>query len=56
VQDLDHRVLGEGHAMAEIEYQEGKDIRCPAERIFHVIADLGGQERWLAKSVAFPGR
>src|SRR5882672_2058342 len=30
-------------------------IRCPAEKIFDVITDFGGQNRWLAKSSAFRG-
>jgi hypothetical protein len=31
------------------------DIRCAAEKIFDVITDFGGQDRWLAKSSAFRG-
>jgi uncharacterized protein YndB with AHSA1/START domain len=31
------------------------DIRCPAEKIFDVITDFGGQERWLSRSSAFRG-
>lgn len=31
------------------------DIRCPAETIFDLIVDFGGQERWLGKSSAFRG-
>jgi uncharacterized protein YndB with AHSA1/START domain len=31
------------------------DIRCPAEKIFDMITDFGGQERWLSKSSAFRG-
>jgi uncharacterized protein YndB with AHSA1/START domain len=31
------------------------DIRCPAEKIFDVITDFSGQDRWLAKSSAFHG-
>jgi hypothetical protein len=31
------------------------DIRCPAEKIFDVITDFGGQDRWLARSSAFRG-
>jgi uncharacterized protein YndB with AHSA1/START domain len=31
------------------------DIRCPAEKIFDVITDFDGQDRWLAKSSAFRG-
>jgi uncharacterized protein YndB with AHSA1/START domain len=29
------------------------DIRCPVEKIFDVITDFGGQDRWLAESSAF---
>ena len=31
------------------------DIRCPAEKIFDVIIDLGGQDRWLTPSSAYHG-
>ena len=31
------------------------DIRCAAEKIFDVITDFGGQDRWLARSSAFRG-
>ena len=31
------------------------DIRCPAEKIFDLITDFGGQDRWLARSAAFRG-
>jgi uncharacterized protein YndB with AHSA1/START domain len=31
------------------------EIRCPAEKIFDVITDFGGQGRWLARSSAFRG-
>jgi hypothetical protein len=31
------------------------EICCPAERIFEVIADLRGQDRWLGLSDAFSG-
>jgi uncharacterized protein YndB with AHSA1/START domain len=31
------------------------DIRCPAEKIFDVITDFGGQHQWLARSSAFRG-
>ena len=31
------------------------DIRGPAEQIFDMIIDFGGQERWLGKSSAFRG-
>jgi uncharacterized protein YndB with AHSA1/START domain len=42
-----------GSAMTEIE--AAADIRCPAEKIFDVIIDFRGQDRWLAKSSAFRG-
>jgi uncharacterized protein YndB with AHSA1/START domain len=31
------------------------DIACPARKIFDVITDFGGQDRWLARSSAFRG-
>jgi uncharacterized protein YndB with AHSA1/START domain len=31
------------------------DIRCPAEKIFDVIIDFGGQDRWLTASSAYHG-
>lgn len=31
------------------------DIRCPAEKIFDVISDLRGQDRWLTPSSAYHG-
>lgn len=31
------------------------EVRCSAERIFDVITDLGGQDRWLGSSSAFRG-
>jgi uncharacterized protein YndB with AHSA1/START domain len=31
------------------------DIRCPAEKIFDLIADFGGQDRWLGRSSSFKG-
>jgi uncharacterized protein YndB with AHSA1/START domain len=31
------------------------DIQCPAEKIFDVITDFRGQDRWLAKSAGFRG-
>jgi uncharacterized protein YndB with AHSA1/START domain len=31
------------------------EIHCAAEQIFDVIVDFRGQDRWLAKSVAFRG-
>ncbi len=39
-----------------IEILSEADIRCPAEKIFDVIIDFRGQDRWLAESSAFPGR
>jgi uncharacterized protein YndB with AHSA1/START domain len=31
------------------------DIQCPAERIFDLITDFRGQDRWLARSSAYHG-
>src|ERR1019366_4968503 len=31
------------------------DIQCPAEKIFDLIIDFSGQDRWLATSSAFHG-
>ena len=31
------------------------EVKCAAERIFEVIADLNGQDRWLARSTVFRG-
>jgi len=31
------------------------DIRCPAEKIFDLIIDFRGQDRWLTQSSAFRG-
>ena len=31
------------------------EIRCPAEKIFDVIIDFGGQDRWLTPSSAYHG-
>lgn len=31
------------------------DIGCPAEKVFDLITDLGGQNRWLAPSSSFRG-
>ena len=31
------------------------DIGCPAEKVFDLITDFGGQERWLAPSSSFRG-
>jgi uncharacterized protein YndB with AHSA1/START domain len=33
----------------------GADIRCPAEKIFDLIIDFRGQDRWLTTSSAFHG-
>ena len=30
-------------------------IACPADRVFDLIIDLGGQDRWLTQSSAFKG-
>jgi uncharacterized protein YndB with AHSA1/START domain len=31
------------------------DIACPPDRVFAVLADFDGQERWLARSAAWKG-
>jgi uncharacterized protein YndB with AHSA1/START domain len=31
------------------------DIRCPAEKVFDLITDFGGQDRWLEPSSSFRG-
>lgn len=31
------------------------DIGCPAEKIFDLITDFGGQDRWLPKSSSYHG-
>jgi len=31
------------------------DIACPAEQVFDLITDFGGQDRWLAQSSSFRG-
>ncbi len=38
-----------------IEIPSGADIQCPAEKIFDVIIDFRGQDRWLTESSAFHG-
>ncbi len=38
-----------------IELPAEAEIHCPAERIFDVIIDFGGQDRWLPPSSAFHG-
>jgi uncharacterized protein YndB with AHSA1/START domain len=37
------------------EVRSEADIYCPAEKIFDVIADFNGQDRWLPKSSSFRG-
>jgi uncharacterized protein YndB with AHSA1/START domain len=37
------------------EIPSAADIHCPAEKIFDVIIDLRGQDRWLTGSSAFHG-
>jgi Polyketide cyclase / dehydrase and lipid transport len=39
--------------MTEIRFEA--DIQCSAEEIFDVIADFGGQDRWLSESSAYRG-
>jgi uncharacterized protein YndB with AHSA1/START domain len=39
--------------MTELECEA--DIGCPAETIFDLIIDFGGQDRWLSTSSAFRG-
>jgi uncharacterized protein YndB with AHSA1/START domain len=31
------------------------DVACPADRVFDLITDLGGQDRWLTQSSSFKG-
>ena len=38
-----------------IEIPSEADIQCSAEKIFDLIIDLRGQDRWLAKSSSFRG-
>jgi uncharacterized protein YndB with AHSA1/START domain len=38
-----------------IEIRSEADIACPAETIFDVIVDFGGQDRWLAESSVYRG-
>jgi uncharacterized protein YndB with AHSA1/START domain len=38
-----------------IELPSEAEIRCPAEKIFDLITDFKGQDRWLGKSSAFHG-
>ena len=41
--------------MTEIRLEAEADIQCPAEKIFDVIIDFRGQDRWLTKSAGFRG-
>jgi Polyketide cyclase / dehydrase and lipid transport len=38
-----------------IEIPSEADVRCSAEKVFDLIIDFGGQDRWLARSSAFRG-
>lgn len=38
-----------------IEYRSEADIQCSAQRVFDLIADFRGQDRWLTPSSAFHG-
>jgi hypothetical protein len=38
-----------------IEIPSEADIQCSAEKIFDVIIDFRGQDRWLTESSAFHG-
>jgi uncharacterized protein YndB with AHSA1/START domain len=38
-----------------LEMPSEAEIRCSAETIFDLIADFGGQDRWLKQSSAFKG-
>jgi uncharacterized protein YndB with AHSA1/START domain len=38
-----------------IELRFDADVRAPAEQVFDLITDFGGQDRWLAKSSSFRG-
>ncbi len=40
---------------AVIEMPSEADIQCPAEKIFDLITDFRGQDRWLGRSSAFRG-
>lgn len=39
--------------MTEIRFET--DMRCPAPKIFDVIIDFRGQDRWLTQTAAFRG-
>ena len=39
--------------MTEIRFET--DMQCPADKIFDVIIDFRGQDRWLTKTAAFRG-
>jgi uncharacterized protein YndB with AHSA1/START domain len=38
-----------------IDIPSDAEIRCPADKIFDLIIDFGGQDRWLPQSSAFRG-
>jgi len=38
-----------------VEMPSEADIHCPAEKVFDLIADFGGQDRWLKQSSSFKG-
>jgi uncharacterized protein YndB with AHSA1/START domain len=38
-----------------IEFPSEADIQCPAQRVFDLIADFRGQDRWLTPSSSFHG-
>lgn len=38
-----------------IELPSEADIRCPAEKVFDLITDFGGQDRWLGRSSSYRG-
>ena len=42
-------------AVRRVEIPLQAEIRCSAEQVFEVIADLDGQHRWLAESPEFRG-
>jgi hypothetical protein len=48
-------VRSRGWVMVMTDIVSEADIGCPAGTIFDVIADFGGQDRWLARSSAFRG-
>src|SRR5713226_6602920 len=48
-------ITGTTVCAAMVEMPSQADIHCPAEKIFDLITDFRGQERWLGKSSAFHG-